>query len=301
MTTNPNGRDADAIVRLPPALAPVKLTLTDLGEISSLKQVDVGAGLVFVADVGSASLRAFAKSASGDSAPAFVVSNFGAAGRSVWDLHYEATSDRLYATASDGVVLVYDAFSSAHGASGPDRTITPTAGGTQAVSTLRGIDVASDHTLVACDNGNGYTQILTIANADTANGDTPVLSQLLTNRSDLPSTADVAISGANILLAYALGGRLQRYALPSGGLPFQEMALAGAASIAASSQGRVHVLSNPPGRDSDALVTVDATQMQQLATFGNVDDIQSIEALLSQPMATATSASTPVALPEACS
>lgn len=155
---------------------------------------------VIVADEGSASIRVYSTTATGNAAPEFVVTNLGA-GTSVWDADYDQTNDRLYVASTNGLVLVYDNFLTARGATGPSRTITPTDGSSQISVNLHGIvyDRSRDM-LVVSDVGSAASatdgQLFTIASASTASGSTAVRYRVAGSASRLGNPVGLAL-GAN--------------------------------------------------------------------------------------------------------
>lgn len=166
-----------------------------------------GLGLLFVADFGAGDVKAFSAGASGDVAPVFTISDLGTGERSVWDADYDPQHDRLFASGTDGTVLVYDDVSSAQGAGGPSRTITPAddAGAKISVN-LHGIVYADrTNTLVLTDVGDAASptdgQLFVIPHAASAQGTTSVSYQIGGDQTQLGNPVDVAFDGANAYVA----------------------------------------------------------------------------------------------------
>ena len=184
--------------------------------------------LVLVADVGTAGpgtgpdIKAFSTAAQGNVAPTFVVSNLGmtAGGvrRAVWDVSYDSQNDRLYGAGTDGVVVVYDNFSTIRGANGPNRTITPTDGTAKISVNLHGIQFISgtDNLLFLTDVGSAASatdgQVFSIAGANTANGNTAVRFRSAGANTLLGNPVDLTFDGTDLFVAEKSNDRILRYA-----------------------------------------------------------------------------------------
>ena len=92
--------------------------------------------LAIVTDFGDNTIKVFDTQADGNVAPRYVTDNLGNDTRSVWDLDYDSESDTLFVAGTDGVVLVYENYTSDYGADGPTRTITPSKGGDKVSANL---------------------------------------------------------------------------------------------------------------------------------------------------------------------
>lgn len=172
--------------------------------------------VVLVADTGAFDIKAFALDASGDVAPTFTVSNLGAQGRAVWDIDYDAASDRLYAAGTDGVVLVYDDFSENSGAEGPTRQITPSENGAKVSVNLHGIEyVAAQDLLLLSDVGSAQVttdgQLFSIATASTVDGIVNVRWRAAGANTVLGNPVDIAFDGEDLLIAEKSNDALLRY------------------------------------------------------------------------------------------
>ncbi len=179
------------------------------------------AGLIMVADFGNNSIRVFSACASGNVAPAFVVSNLGTT-TNVWDLDYDPDADRLYVAATNGTVLVYDAFVASAGTDdGPDRVINVMhVGGAPAVN-LHGIihDAVTNQLYlsdVGAASGTGADTdgaIYRVTNASTASGNVIVAGEISGALSQLGNPVDIAFDGSDLFVAEKAnaGGRLLRF------------------------------------------------------------------------------------------
>ncbi len=175
---------------------------------------------LFVADNGgSGAVRVFAEAASGNAAPAYVITNLGAA-TNVWDVAYDDGDDRLFVATTNGLVLVYDNVTSTRGAAGPTRTITPTDGTAKISVNLHGIayDESRD-VLVLSDvgvaSGGAFAsdgQLFTIASASTASGNTAVRARVQGAASTLGNPVDVALAANGaVYVAEKANSRVLRY------------------------------------------------------------------------------------------
>ncbi len=171
---------------------------------------------LIVADPGNRTLRIFFTGASGNTAAVFVVNRLGA-GDAIWDVAYDPDADRLFAAATNGLVLVYDDFLTRQGANGPDRTLTPTDGARQISVNLHGIvyDPPTDVLVVsdigsATDGSDG--QRFTLARASTAGGETAVRYRLRGPATRLGNPADLALTSAGVVyVADKATNRVLRY------------------------------------------------------------------------------------------
>jgi hypothetical protein len=261
-------------------------------------------GVVLVADVGAKDIKAFSLEASGNVAPSFVVDLGGVA---AWDMDYDAAGDRLYAAATNGDVLVYDAFSVDDGASGPTRVFTPTDGLAKVTVNLHGIQyVPSFDTLtvpdqlVLTDVGDAMSaadgQILTIADPQTADGDTPARLRVVGPLSALGNPVDLAVDssllGDDVYVAEKANDKLMRFDAITTQVGVVDVAAdeqiavtkAESVSLVASGgigQGRIFVSSNPVGRDGDGIRRIvpagPAGDFALEASAGNLGDIVSVQ------------------------
>lgn len=188
-------------------LAPKGLVVATVGDVPML----------LVADTGTAArdVKAFALDASGDTAPLFTVADLGA-DRAPWDVAYDADGDRLYVAATDGVVLVYDDFSTVQGGTGPTRTFTPAVGGVDVAVNLHGIElIAGTDVLVVSDVGDAAVgtdgQVFVIDGASTAEGLVDVTARLVGAATLLGNPVDVALDGDAIHVAEKSQDRLLRW------------------------------------------------------------------------------------------
>lgn len=175
-------------------------------------------GLVFVAENNATTpaILAFSTQAQGDVAPVFRTTNL--AGRRPWDVDYEPTSDRLFAAATDGSVLVYDQYSANQGVNGPTRTIVPfdPSGTAKASVNLHGIIyVQATDTLLLSDVGSAMSatdgQLFVLDKASTASGNIPVKTQIAGANTLLGNPVDITFDGANLYVAEKSNDRIMRY------------------------------------------------------------------------------------------
>jgi hypothetical protein len=272
LAANPSGRDADAVVRMLPALT-VEATIGDFGDILSVQSAALTAagdafvtydrpgaqggvlftsgvanadapltiaagerriegpatglvapkgvfaseelGVVIVADAGAKRVAAFALDAEGDVAPAWTVDDLGG-DRGPWDAAYDAEGDLLFVAATDGVVLVYEAFSADLGAAGPARTIVPAAAGEKVSVNLHGIAyLPAEDLLVLSDVGDAMDaadgQLFTIAGAATADGSVDVRWRLRGPATQLGNPVDLAVELGSVFVAEKANDLLLRF------------------------------------------------------------------------------------------
>ncbi len=173
-----------------------------LTTLKAPKGIDASGSNLIVADFGAKAIKVFAKTA-GNAAPIFATTNLGAGStRSVWDVQLDVAGDRLFATGTDGVLLVYDAWSVSKGATGPTRTIKP-----MGSVNLHGLayDKAND-LIYLSDVGDAMVatdgQLFVIANASTAGGDAVAAAVNIKGpASKLGNPVDIALDGKNLFVA----------------------------------------------------------------------------------------------------
>ncbi|MCQ6261188.1 hypothetical protein MLD55_04520 [Alcanivorax sp. MM125-6] len=190
--------------------------------LSAPKGFDVadGLGWVLVTDQGDPAVRVFGAQAGGDVAPLFTTS----LNVAPWDLDYDPDGDRLYVALTDGTVAVFDDYSSARGAGGPDRTITPAEGGTAfaAPTNLHGIvHVADSDQLIVSDVGSGANptdgKLYVLDNAASADGVTNVSVRIDDNdnnavgNTQLGNPVDIAFDGQHLYVAEKSQGKVLRF------------------------------------------------------------------------------------------
>jgi sugar lactone lactonase YvrE len=176
---------------------------------------DASRDRLFVADIGAGDIKVFDASATGDTAPLFVVTDLG--GAPAWDIAYHAAGDRLFAAGTDGRVRVFDALLTTEGSDGPARVITPTRddGDSSAVN-LHGIhyDAASD-TLLVSDIGDAMVDddgfIFVIADAKAADGLVEAQAVLGGDATQLGNPVDLAFDGADLYIAEKANSAVLRY------------------------------------------------------------------------------------------
>lgn len=171
-------------------------------------------GLLVVADFANANIKVFDALAKGNVAPLFVIDKLGAGSeiRRPWGLAYDAASDRLFVGATDGTLLVYDAFLALRGERGPSRTVTPTWQGGAASQNLHELiyDRAADRILVT-DVGAATTSdeagfdsdgaLLMLERASRVNGPTPISLRLAGPASMLGNPVSLVQQGNSVFVA----------------------------------------------------------------------------------------------------
>ncbi len=161
------------------------------------------AGLVLVADFGQGAIVAYDLALT----PQFTVTDLGEGERSIWDVYHDAATDTLFATGTDGTLLVYADFSSTMGADGPTSTIIPSdADGNQISVNLHGIDYdAATDSLILTDVGSADSptdgQLFVIPNTMDATGNTTVSLQIGGPQSLLGNPVDVVFDGQSAFVA----------------------------------------------------------------------------------------------------
>lgn len=170
---------------------------------------------LFVADVGDSTIKVFDAASFGDTAPLFVITDLG--GGAVWDIAYDDASDLLFAAGIDGTVRVFEGALVDMGASGPTRTITPTDDQDAVLGVnLHGIVYdALTKTLILSDVGDPMLDtdgaIFLIANADAADGNTPVAASIAGDQTHLGNPVDIAYFAPNLYVAEKAQSRVMRY------------------------------------------------------------------------------------------
>lgn len=190
--------------------------------LSAPKGFDVadGPGWVLVADQGDPAVRVFGAQAGGDVAPLFTT----ILSVAPWDLDYDPDGDRLYVALTDGTVAVFDSFSLARGADGPDRVIIPAEGGTAfaAPTNLHGIvHVAASDQLIVSDVGSGTNptdgKLYVLDNASSADDITNVSVRIDDNDNNavgntlLGNPVDIAFDGQHLYVAEKSQGKVLRF------------------------------------------------------------------------------------------
>jgi len=172
--------------------------------------------LFLIANNGAANIKGFSLDAEGDATPLFVIDDFGGVGGSVWDIHYDAESDTLFAAGTTGTVFVYGDFSNSMGATLTNSIVPADESGTQISINLHGVDYdAASDTLILTDVGaadnNTDGQIFTIAEAMMASGNTPVAARIMGAATMLGNPVDVVFDGSSIYVAEKANDMVLRY------------------------------------------------------------------------------------------
>jgi hypothetical protein len=253
-------------------------------------EADIPGGLYLVADVGAADIKAFDFDDEGDVQPKFEISDLGGS-PAVWDIHYVALTDTLYAAGTNGVVQVYEDFSNSLGQGGPDRSITPAQNGVKISINLHGIDVVDD-TLYLSDVGDANNaadgQLFVIDGADAADGLTEVDQRIqggkLGNPVDLelrPGVTDVlyVVEKSNdALLTYTEN-------LNTGDLEptLPDFMVVKPESVARITNTRLMVASNPAGLDADRALVISVPNPAVTSTLDRLGSVSSVQSVVLSP------------------
>jgi hypothetical protein len=261
------------------------------------KGVRVIGDTVLVADTTSGTISAFDITDMGDMTPVYVIDDFDAVGRAIWDFDYDEANDILYAAATDGIVVAFDEFSTDNGQRGPSRTFTPSASGSQISVNLHGIEfveggLLDPDVLVLTDVGDaGVTtdgQLFTIADPDLAEGITNVRARVNGPNSLLGNPVDLEVDDGSVFIAEKSNDRILRYDNIAGLTTSGDAAAAAAyttmkpesVAIDTGFAAPLHIVNNPTGRDADGLVRIDALFLAVQATLGTPGYLQSIESMV---------------------
>ena len=174
------------------------------------------AGLIIAADFGDSTLKVFNTTDDSNTAPV-ATTNLDVA---AWDVVYDPTTDRLFASLTDGTVGVFDGYlagsGDGFGTNGPDRIITPARDGSQISDNLHGIayDFGSD-TLVVSDVGAATTaeqpgfkndgSLYVLENASTASGNVAPRRVVEGRWTLLGNPVDLILNGSEVRVAEKAG------------------------------------------------------------------------------------------------
>jgi len=246
-------------------------------------------GLFIVADTGAADIKVYKLSDSGDVAPQFTIADLGSSA-AVWDIHYAANQDALYAAGTNGEVQVYEDFKDAMGATGPDRTIVPTVLNTKVSINLHGITIDSG-VLYLSDVGDALNptdgQIFVLEGASALNGNEDVDQRIQGGMLGNPVDIELRPGAAhNLYVAEKSNDAVLVYTenLMTNDLEFNKsFAVIKPESVAIVPSSRIMVASNPAGVDTDAAQLLAAPLVGALAlnaTFDRLGSVSSIESLV---------------------
>lgn len=240
-------------------------------------------GMVIVADVGAGDIKVFDYSGEGDVAPEFVVTDLGSSD-AVWDVHYAAGPDVLYATGTNGDLQVYEDFAANMGDMGPDRTIVPTENDSKVSVNLHGIDL-DGNTAILTDVGDPNDaadgQLFVINGIGGASGDTEVDQRvqggMLGNPVDLEH--DGGLDGEALFVAEKSNDAIIVYEpnLLTGDYEATgDTEVIKAESVAVRNNGNLLMTTNPAGRDDDAVIAVNVPALGDPNTGAVMDRIGSV-------------------------
>ena len=172
--------------------------------------------LVLVANFGAKNIRGF--SLNNPTGIASVsINNFGDVEGSIWDVHYDETSDTLFAAGTTGTLFVYSNFSSNLGSTGPSRMIVPADGDGNPISVnLHGVDYdPQTDTLFLSDVGAADDatdgQIFVITQSGFAVGNTPVAAAIGGDVTMLGNPVDIVFNNGSLYVAEKANDVLLRY------------------------------------------------------------------------------------------
>ena len=221
-------------------------------------EADVPGGVFLVADTAAKDIKAFDDDDDGEVAPVYKITNLGGS-PAVWDMHYEDTSDTLYAAGTDGVVRVYDNFSTTKGAMGPTRSVTPFFNNAKASINLHGVAVVNN-VLYLSDVGDANNatdgQVFVLNGADVLTGNVPVTQRLSGGQLGNPVDLEVVqqgMTGDVLVVAEKANDRLIFFNRPPMGMfgaPVEVMRTK-LESVAVITNNRVILASNPTGVEAD--------------------------------------------------
>ncbi|MCC6607027.1 MAG: fasciclin domain-containing protein [Anaerolineae bacterium] len=209
------GEEAGAIVSLADLnnMSPDALALS--ADLTAPKGLYIAeeAGLVLVADFGAGAIVGYDMALT----PLFTITDFGDAAGSVWDVYHDAASDTLFATGTDGTLIVYENFSEMMGAEGPSKTIVPSdADGNKISVNLHGVwyNAATDE-LILTDVGDAASAedgaLYVIPSVMTAVGNTPVSVMVAGPESMLGNPVDVVFDGRSAYVAEKSNDAILRF------------------------------------------------------------------------------------------
>jgi hypothetical protein len=209
------GEESGAIVSLADLgnMSPEGLTLS--ADLTAPKGLYIAeeAGLVLVADFGASAIVGYDLALT----PQFTVTDFGDAAGSVWDVYHDAASDTLFATGTDGTLIVYENFSETLGADGPSKTIVPAdADGNKISVNLHGVwyHAATDE-LILTDVGDAASAedgaLFVIPNASEAEGNTTVSVMVAGPDSMLGNPVDLVFDGRSAYVAEKSNDAILRF------------------------------------------------------------------------------------------
>ena len=197
---------ADSSVRI---IGGMGTSATGLGAPKGIDVIDNR--FIVVADFGAGNVKTFNTSDSGDVAPVAVTPLSDA---KPWDVVYDASSDRLYVTVTNGTVDVFDNFIGGNfAAGGPNRTIVPSNSDGEQISTnLHGIayEAGSDRLYVTdvgdanASQGDNFATdgaLYVISNASTASEATSVDTRIAGPSTLLGNPVDLILVDGNVLVA----------------------------------------------------------------------------------------------------
>lgn len=249
-----------------------------------------GMGLYVVADTGAAAMMVFDFNDGGDVAPLFTISDLGTSA-AVWDMHYVASSDELYAAGTNGEVQVYADFLTDMGQAGPARTIVPSEMGEQISVNLHGITVTNNGRLYLSDVGDPNDmadgQLFLIDDAANAEGNVDVTEKVTGGMLGNPVDLEVrpGMLTERVFVAEKANAALlvfSRVALIDPLMQAQMFALEAPESVSLVGNGNVVFASrNAPTLDGDAALAINAPAIGNITVTATIDRIGSVTSVQS--------------------
>jgi hypothetical protein len=248
-------------------------------------------GTFIVADTGAADFKVFDFDDNGDVAPLFTIADLGSSA-AVWDVHYVANADTLYAAGTNGEVQVYEDFKDAMGQAGPDRTIVPADAGVKISVNLHGIAVDSN-VLYLSDVGDAMNttdgQLFVIESANTASALKQVKQRI--QGGQLGNPVDIELRPGlltNLYVAEKANDAVIVYTrnLMTGVFELgKNLAVTKPESVAVVAASNLIVSSNPAGFDADMALALAApmVDINPLAVFDKLGTVNSIQSLVIAP------------------
>jgi len=250
-----------------------------------------GMGLFAVADTGAAAIYLFDIDDVGDVAPLATVTDLGTSG-AVWDVHYVASADTLYAAGTNGEVQVYEDFLVDMGAAGPVRTFIPSEGGEKISINLHGISVTNAGRMYLSDVGDPNDmadgQLFLIDDVDVAEGNVDVFEKVTGGMLGNPVDLEVrpGMLSERVFVAEKANAALLVYSRVLAIDPLtqtQMLAIAAPESVALVGNGTASfVARNGPTIDTDAALAVNIPLVGNptiTATFDRLGSVSSIQSV----------------------
>jgi len=250
----------------------------------------INATMFAVADTGAAAIYLFHIEDEGDVAPTATIVDLGTSA-AVWDVHYVAGTDTLYAAGTNGEVQAYEDFLVDMGAAGPVRTFTPSEAGEPISKNLHGITVTSGGRMYLSDVGDPNDmadgQLFLIDAVADAEGNVDVFEKVTGGMLGNPVDIEVRTTPSErVYVAEKANAALLVFSrlLPINPLTQSQMlAIEAPESVALVGNGTVTFVSrNGPTIDNDAALAVNVPLVGNptiTATFDRLGSVTSIQSV----------------------